>query len=594
MPTPLHQRIIFLLVISLVCPALARAATEYKHGPDSERHEGVPQGKIEKFKFTSPKIFAGTERDCAVYIPAQYDGKEPACVMVFQDGMGYLGDKGAWRIPIVFDNLIDKKEMPVTVGIFVNPGVLPAPEDGQKHLPRFNRSYEYDTPSDQYVKFLMEEMLPHVEKQFNLNLTKDGNGRGICGSSSGGIAAFTAAWERPNEFRRVISTIGSFTSIHGGGNNYPAIIRKFEPKPIRVFLEDGESDLDNAAGSWYLANQEMAAALKWVGYEYQFVSREGGHSGSHGGPLMPDMLRFVWKDYPKSIETPANTVQPIEQILLPGEGWEVASEGHKFTEGPAVDKEGNVFFTDQWKVWKINASDGKVSVFVERAPGANGSMFGPDGRLYVVLNEYKKEKPGSIVAYSPDGKGEMIAEDVAGNDLCVNSSGGIYVTEPDRKKITYISPEKHEKKSWDVKNIGYANGITLTPDGGQLVVADTQTPNLWAFRVEADGSLSHEQPYFIAFVPAGQPGSGADGIRVDTQGRLYAATRMGVQVFDQAGKISGIMTKPQDKWLANLVFGGPKLDTLYVCCGDKVYKRKTKATGVNNWGTPILPEKPRL
>jgi sugar lactone lactonase YvrE len=313
------------------------------------------------------------------------------------------------------------------------------------------------------------------------------------------------------------------------------------------------------------------------------------------------MLKFIWKDWDKSGVAVAKGQQPdpkanrptIMDVIVEGEGWQVASEGHKFTEGPAVDKDGNVFFTDQWKVWKIDANDGKVSVFVDKAEGANGSMFGPDGRLYVVLGG-NKTKPGSIVAYSPDGKAETIAEDVNGNDLCVTARGAVYVTEPDRKQITYLSPEKHEKKSWPCKNIGYANGITLTPDAGQLVVADTQTPNMYAYRIEADGSLSHEQPYYIAHVPVGQPGSGADGVRVDTNGRVYAATKLGVQVFDQAGRVTGIMTNPQQKWLANLVFGGPKFDTLFVCSTDKIYKRKVKVTGSNNWQPPTAPEKPRL
>src|SRR5206468_2282874 len=152
----------------------------------------------------------------------------------------------------------------------------------------------------------LEEILPDVEKRFNLTLTKDGNLRAICGGSSGGIAAFTAAWERPSEFRRVVSTIGSFTSLHGGGNNYPSLIRKCEPKPIRIYLEDGEQDLDNFAGSWFLANQEMASALRFAGYDFKTEWREGGHSGKHGGPFMPQMLRFIWKDYTRPVPTPVN------------------------------------------------------------------------------------------------------------------------------------------------------------------------------------------------------------------------------------------------------------------------------------------------
>ena len=561
------------------------AATEYKHGPDSERHDGVPVGRIEKFKFTSPKIFAGTQRDCAIYIPAQYDGKEPAAVMVFQDGIGYTSEKGDWRIPIVFDNLIHKKDMPTTIGVFVNPGTLSIGDD-KKVAPRVNRSYEYDTPSDQYVRFLMDEILPYVEKEFKLNLTKDGNMRGICGSSSGGIAAFTAAWERPNEFRRVISTIGSFTSLHGGGNNYPSMIRKSEPRPIRVFLEEGTTDLNNFAGDWYLANQEMLSALKYANYEVAYEWREGAHSGKHGAPLMPDMLRYVWKDFAKPVATPVNTTQLISSVIIPGEGWQLVSEGHKFTEGPAVDADGIVYFTDipNNKIHKIGL-DGKVTVFASDTKSANGLMFGPDGKLYCCANGAKQ-----IVAYDKNAKIEVIADGVESNDICINAAGEIYFTEPTQKQIWHISAGKREKKIVD-KGLGFANGITFTADQGQLIVADSQSPNLYLYKIETDGSLSHKQPYYIAHLPGNDGQSGADGIRVDIQGRLFVATKLGVQMFDQSGRVAGILTKPQPGTLANLVFGGPKFDTLYVCAGNKIFKRKVNTTGANNWQSPIIPQK---
>ena len=275
----------------LLCPiTLLRAADDYKLGPDSQRQPNVPEAKVTKHHWTS-QIFPGTERDYWIYVPAQYDAKTSACVMVFQDGGSYVDVKGQFRGPIVFDNLIHKKEMPVTIGVFINPGVIPARDKGQKPQP--NRSFEYDTLSDQYARFLEKEMLPEVSKHYNLR--QDAAGRAICGISSGGICAFTVAKERPDLFSKVLSHVGSFTNIRGG-DVYPGKVRKTPRKPIRVFLQDGAGDLDNQHGNWPLANQQMALALKFAKYEYKFEYGDGGHNGKHGGAILPDSLRWLWRD----------------------------------------------------------------------------------------------------------------------------------------------------------------------------------------------------------------------------------------------------------------------------------------------------------
>jgi enterochelin esterase family protein len=278
------------LTILLASLTAANAADDYKLGPDSQKQTGVPEGKVTKHTWKST-IFPDTVRDYWVYVPAQYDKSKPACVMVFQDGGNYVKADGQFRVPIVFDNLIARGEMPVTIGIFINPGVVPAAQPGGRD--RQNRSFEYDTLSDQYVRFLEKEILPEVAKDYNLR--KDAAGRAICGISSGGICAFTAAWERPDLFSKVLSHVGSFTNIRGG-DVYPGMIRKTEKKPIRVFLQDGSGDLDNLHGSWPLANQSMAAALKFAKYDYKFEYGDGGHNGKHGGAILPDSLRWLWRD----------------------------------------------------------------------------------------------------------------------------------------------------------------------------------------------------------------------------------------------------------------------------------------------------------
>jgi enterochelin esterase family protein len=266
----------------------ANALEVYSVHPDSIERSDVPKGKLIEKEPWKSKIFAGTTRNWWVYVPAQYKDDEPACVMVFQDGQGVKD-----FVPTVFDNLIAKKDMPVTVGIFIQPGMF----DNKKP----NRSFEYDTLSDQYARFLLEEILPEVEK--TVKLRHDGDSRAIAGSSSGGICSWTVAWERPDDFRKVLSWVGSFTNIASGksgregGHNYEAMIRKSDKKPIRVFLQDGANDLDNNNGNWPLANQQMAKALEFKGYDYTFAYGQGFHSGKHGRAILPDSLRWLWRDY---------------------------------------------------------------------------------------------------------------------------------------------------------------------------------------------------------------------------------------------------------------------------------------------------------
>jgi enterochelin esterase-like enzyme len=270
---------------------LGAADEDYVPGPDAMVKEGVPRGEVTKH-FWKSEVFEGTERDYWIYVPAQYDGSKPACFMVFFDGGGFVKDDGAFRVPTVFDNLIHAGEMPVTVGVFVNPGVVPPAKEGQEA--RKNRSFEYDTLSDQNARFLLGEILPEVGKTVKLSTNPDC--RAICGNSSGGIAAFTVAWERPDAFRKVVSHIGSFTNIRGG-HAYPALVRKTEPKPLRVFLQEGENDLDNLHGNWPLANRQMEAALKFAGYDHKMVWGTGAHSGRHGGAIFPDTMRWLWRDW---------------------------------------------------------------------------------------------------------------------------------------------------------------------------------------------------------------------------------------------------------------------------------------------------------
>jgi gluconolactonase len=549
--------------------------------------EGAPPvGEVTKYSFEKSKVFPGTIRDYWVYVPKEYDPSKPACVYVNQDGVGY-------NAPKVFDQLIHEKAMPVTIGVFVMHGRVKALNPSA--LDRFNRSYEYDGLGDSYARFLLDELLPDVETKTAkdgrpIHLSKNGNDRAIGGGSSGAIAAFTAAWERPDGFTRVFSSIGTYVGLRGG-NIYPTLIRKYEPKPIRIFLQDGSSDLNIYGGDWWMANQEMERAFVFAGYEVDHVWGTGGHNGQQATQVFPDATRWLWKDWPEPVKAGRGS-QPLQEILLPDEKWQLVGEGYGFTEGPTANTKGEVFFNDipGNKTYKVEL-DGAVSVVNPDTGRANGQAFGPDGRRYMVVGP--KEL---VVALAPDGASTTIAAEIAGNDLVVRHDGGVYVTSPNRDrsapgKVWYISP-KGEKTPVDT-GIKFPNGVTLSPDQSLLYVAEYLSHWVYSFQIQADGTLAHKQKYYHLHVPDNADDSGADGIRVDRDGRLYVATRMGLQVCDQAGRVNCIIPTPNGK-VSNLTFGGPDFNVIFATCGEKVYMRKVKVKGANAYEAPVKPAAPRL
>ena len=544
-----------------------------------------PRGEVKKYSFDHSKIFPGTVRDYWVYVPKQYDPAKPACLYVNQDGLQY-------KAPEVFDELIHNRAMPVTIGVFVMHGRVKALSS--QALDRFNRSLEYDGLGSDYARFLLEELLPEVEQKTTedgrpIKISKNGNDRAIGGASSGAICAFTAAWERPDSFRRVFSAIGTYVGLRGG-NEYPTLIRKFEPKPIRVFLEDGSADLNIYGGDWWMANQEMERALVFAGYEVNHDWGKGGHNGEHATQIFPDAMRWLWKDWPAPVKASRGS-QQLREILIPGEDWTLVADGYRFTEGPAPNAQGEVFFNDipSGKAYKIGQG-GMVSLFIADTKRANGQAFGPDGLLYAVAGGASQ-----VLAYDAAGKPTVIAEGIRGNDLVIRHDGGIYVTHPggngSPSLIWYITPQR-EKRVVD-NGLKFANGITLSPDQSLLYVADYGSHWIYSYQVAPDGSLAHKQRYYHLHVPDTADDAGADGIRVDRDGRLYVATRMGIQVCDQAGRVNCIIPTPNGR-VANICFGGPDFQTLFATCGDRVYKRKVKVKGANAFEAPTKPAAPRL
>jgi len=559
----------------------AQAADDYVLGPDSQFKAAVPHGRVERFQFTNSTVFPGTVRDGGVYIPAQYDPAKPAALMVFQDGLGYMSTNGSWRVPLVFDNLIAAKEMPATIAIFLSPGM---------RADQSNRSFEYDSLGDAYARFLINEAIPFVTNKYSLAITADPEIRATCGASSGGICAFTVAWERPDQFRKVLSTIGSFTNIRGG-HNYPALIRKTERKPIRVFLQDGSNDLNNLHGDWPLANQGMASALRFMGYDHRFVLGDGSHNGRHGGAILPDALRWLWRA-PEPLPAPLTKDNlkgddALVKILPPEGGGELVMDGLGFTYAACADAEGNAYFSDlrSAKLYKVGG-DGKASVWFEGNPKISGMKFGPDGRLYAASQGSvggPRDEKKTIVALDPESKKvTVIATDVTPNDLVVSKAGWIYFTDTAAGQVIMCptQTQKLPRPRVAAGGINKPNGIGLSPDGKFLFVSEYGGTNAWSFMVNPDGTLWAGERYMELRAPLNRPDSGGDGMTVDQEGRAFITSHVGIQMFDPTGRLGGVIAKPSDKACVSVAFAGPDRSWLYACASDKVFRRKTLTKGI--------------
>jgi enterochelin esterase-like enzyme len=298
----------FTLTVALAQPPAQQGPNpdqHYKLSPDVLEQEGVPKG-VFKGPFTLPsEAYPGTQHTYWVYLPAQYDPKTPASLMIFNDGQAFKNPEGDMRMQNVFDNLIYRREIPVMVGVFINPGRRP---DQPEPNPRewgdrtTNRPQEYNALDDKYARVIVDELMPVLYKEYNISM--DPNRHGIGGASSGAIAAFGVAWHRPDHFRKVLSLIGSFTNIRGG-HEWSDIVRKSEKKPLRVFLQDGRNDNRgqrpngqyDPTRDWFLQNVRLAQALTEKGYDLNYHWGIGRHSQKHGGLVLPEMMRWLWRDH---------------------------------------------------------------------------------------------------------------------------------------------------------------------------------------------------------------------------------------------------------------------------------------------------------
>jgi len=594
------------LVIALFGAALFAAtlgcAQNYALGPDSLPQSGVPKGSVTKYQLPPGKFYPGTPHDYSIYVPAQYDAAKPAPLMIFFDGNGSIN--GGEHAPTVFDNLIARHELPPLIGIFIDPGMLPAVSTEAQN--RFERVFEYDSLSDRYASFLIEELIPEVAKKYNLS--HDPNDRGLVGTSTGAVCAFAAAWNRPDQFRRVVSFIGTYVAMKGA-DGLPALIRKTEPKPIRIFLQDGKNDHIVAAepfgtfyaGSWPINNQVMFEAFESAGYDVKLTIGEGGHDKRQGSAIMPDVLRWLWRDYPSpiAVHEPASMSQPgwdsrgkVYSTVWADKPWEQIGETYRAVASPATDKNGNVYFADPAanRIYKSDP-DRKVTVFKDNSSGSTALATGPDGRLYASQPARKR-----IVAFSAAGGAgdeKIVASNVEASGIAITAKGAIYFADSAHKTVGYIDPGGATRTVYGGGEIALPSSVALSPDQAMLIVADAQARSGWSFQIAPDGSLINGEPFYRLEMPETGWMSGVQGVTEDSIGQIYFATPLGIQVCEANGRVAQILNPPEHGSISSVAFAGKDLNWLYVTEGGKLFRRPVKVKGNAPWA-PVKPPKPPL
>jgi enterochelin esterase-like enzyme len=434
-------------------------------------------GEVITFKMHDSQIYPGTVRNITVYVPQQYDGKSPACLWVSMSGGSFMLD--------ILDGLLAAGDIPTIIGVFVSPGQIRG-EEG--NVVRYNRSNELDRMDGRYAEFLEREVLPAVCKC----KTKDGRevkisdratDRAIYGNSSGGICAFNVAWQRPDLFSRVYASCGTFVSFRGG-DQYPALVRKCEPRQIRVFLQDNDKDSWNPLfGSWFEYNELMLSALQFAGYDVRHSWDEGGHSSKNARRIMPDVVRWLFEGWPELPRKGKSQSKTLASMLVDGEEWHCIGEG------------------------------------IEQ-----GAMLHPYSEERVLLQSGKSK------------------ETVATNGSRTKVKGKVALSDP----YTALYP------------------------GGAHTAKRVEGSNwVWSY-INKDGKLTYGQQFYFLYADAGQ-------ILYDASGYLYVASKVGIQVCDQNGRVRTILSLPSGA-VESIAFAG---NHLFAISGGKLWVRRLQRSGTH-------------
>ena len=553
---------------------------KYPLGPDSMPQASVPKGKMLRFDMKTSRIFPEAARTISVYVPAAYKADRPACTFIFLDGIGF-------NAPTVFDNLIAQHAMPVTIAIGVSAGTIDSinpPED-----PRFDRSFEFDSMTDRLARFLLEEVIPEVEKHTTpdglaIKLSSNPDDRAIAGGSTGGIGSFTVAWQHPEAFHHVFTAIGTFVGMRGG-QDYYVLVRKTEPKPIRIFMQDGVNDEWGGAemGDWWMSNLTMYRALSFAGYDVNHVWGAGTHNGTQAAAVFPDAMRWMWRDWPSPITAKPPSNRVLKAVLQSNEQWNLAAAGCAAGLELAANQQGEVYYQSAG-TGALPLSAGGTTVACNKRDSQQPFAIGPDGGVYQARPE-----GGIEVLTSRMDKGmlQKSGRDLHVRSLIVRNNGDIYATTVPRdgQNELWLLPAHGAARKLD-EGLRDARGIAVSPDGLWLFVAQSSSRFGISYRVHTDGALDAREPFYDFDVPAGADDPAPAQVAMDSDGRPYVATRMGIQIFDRNGRVAAILPLPGNEVPTGICFGGHDFDTLYVAAGDKIYRRKLRVKGSAPWAAP--------
>jgi gluconolactonase len=568
--------------------AVPPASNNYSLTNDSLVHPSVPAGKTFQFEMSDSNIFPDTTRHITVYVPASYKGDKPACVYIALDSLSENSQR-------TFDNLIAQHAMPSVIGIGVSSGTVTSAQKTEN--PRFDRSFEFDSMNGRLGQFLLDELIPEVERHrtpdgYAIRISKNPNDRAIGGLSTGAIAAFTVAWEHSDAFHRVFSAIGTYVGMRGG-EQYYVLVRKTEPKAIRIFMQDGVHDEwpgGPEMGDWWMSNQTMARALEFAGYDVRHVWGAGTHDGRQAASVFPDAMRWLWSDWPAPVPTGQSSNPVLQQILGPGKGWETVAEDCASAAALAANSAGDVFYHGG-KGGVLQISGQRDVAHCRASDSRTDFALGRDGKIYLAGTE----RGVNVIARSGSGSGEkpiLLAPKLQVTSLTVRYNGDIYLTAKiaeSRTALWLVHATGGTIRLADLPND--ASGLALSPDGHWLFIGEAQSRHGWSYRVLPDGTVDAGEPFYDLEVPAWASGSGAAAVAMDVDGRAYVATKMGVQVLDRNGRVTAILPLPSNQPATGLCFGGQHFDTLYVSSGSRIYRRELKVHGAPPWAPPqqLLP-----
>lgn len=533
----------FLLIMALSVSAQQAYNVRAPFDPATVKMEESMRGEVLRFTLSDSPLYPGTEREILVYVPQQYTGERPACLLVCMDGILY-------DATTVMDNLIASGEMPVTIGVFIQPGVV---HDEEGEVVRYNRCKEFDSTDDLFVTFIETEVLAKVEGMQTasgktIHLSHDANDRAITGASSGGIAAFTAAWNRPDLFSRVYTTVGTFVAMRGG-HEYPSVVRKTEPKPLRIYMQDGWYDVWNPIfGEWFEYNLLMESAFNFAGYEVFHHWNRGNHSIKYGTLAFPDAMRWLWKGYPARVQKGWSNNGMLQDILLKDEDWQEIALPMAIDSDLFATADSSIVFSSRATIHKVSPA-GVCTRVGELKSGER--LLGED-----------LTARGTTLYH----KGTKVADALHGLVAAQVLSDGQY--------LALCNDRAKSKPNVWVVSAG-SRALAVAPDYRFCVTGEAHTHHLLSTIISQQGEMLYSEPFYYLHDLSNGVLQPAGNMAFDTKGHLYAATKMGVQVADHNGRVRAILSLPAGG-VQSLAFVG---NYLYVLCGNRLFVRKMNAEG---------------